>query len=110
MASSASRTCFAFRSLCHQGSVIGGYGSVKTATLVIPSFLHEEITLHAISPRLAMRIFCILGIPCASVGKGGRFSSWPVFSVISASLGSLLGLSFIRDEGDDSGMTRAIRD
>lgn len=43
--------------------VEGMYGSVNTATDDIPSFLHEEITRQAISPRLAMRILVILGRP-----------------------------------------------
>jgi hypothetical protein len=52
-----------------------GYGSVNTATLVIPSFLHEEMTRHAISPRFAINTFVILGIPELSVGSGGIFST-----------------------------------
>ena len=52
---------------------------MKTAILVIPSFLHEEMTRHAISPRFAINTFVILGIPELSVGSGGIFSTWPVF-------------------------------
>jgi hypothetical protein len=61
------------------GSGGGGYGSVKTATLVIPSFLHEAMTRHAISPRFAINTLVILGMPQLSVGSGGIFNSWPVF-------------------------------
>ena len=58
------------------------YGSVNTATLVIPSFLHEEMTRHAISPRFAINTLLILGIPELFVGRGGIFSSWPVLGDI----------------------------
>lgn len=52
---------------------------MKTATLVIPSFLHEEMTRHAISPRFAINTLVILGMPEPSVGSGGIFNKWPVF-------------------------------
>lgn len=57
----------------------GEYGSVKTATDVIPNFLHESITRQAISPRLAIKIFVITGFPEESVGNGGKFNIRPVF-------------------------------
>jgi hypothetical protein len=55
------------------------YGSVKTATVVIPSFLHEAITRHAISPRFAIKTRVIFGLPLSLVGRGGIFRSFPVF-------------------------------
>jgi hypothetical protein len=57
---------------------------VKTATLVIPSFLHEEITRQAISPLFAMRTLVTFGLPSESISNGGKFNSWPVFSAISS--------------------------
>jgi hypothetical protein len=55
---------------------------VKTATEVIPSFLHESMTRHAISPLFAMRIFVMRGRPLASAGSGGKCSTFPVFSSV----------------------------
>src|SRR5208337_2537822 len=46
MASSAKRTCSELRS-----------ASLYTATVLMPSSLHAQMTRRAISPRLAMRIF-----------------------------------------------------
>ena len=60
-----------------------GYGSVKTATEEIPSFLHEAMTRQAISPRFAINTLFILGRPPLSVGSGGICSSCPVFLNIS---------------------------
>ena len=62
---------------------------MKTATAVIPSFLHEAITRHAISPRFAMRIFVIFGFPWESVGKGGRFNAFPVFCTVISTFSCL---------------------
>jgi hypothetical protein len=74
--------------------VKGRYGSVKTATLVIPSFLQEWITRQAISPRFAINTFVILGRPVVSVGSGGKFNAFPVFNVVI--LNSLLAQKSLR--------------
>ena len=55
---------------------------MKTATLVIPSFLQDWITRQAISPRFAINTFVILGNPVVSVGSGGKFKAFPVFNVV----------------------------
>jgi hypothetical protein len=55
------------------------YASVNTATDLIPSNLHEEITRQAISARFATRTFRITGHPSLLVGNAGMFSAERMF-------------------------------
>jgi hypothetical protein len=68
------------------------------ATAVIPSFLHEAMTRHAISPRFATRTLVIFGFPWESVGNGGKFNKFPVFCTVMLNVFSSPTCSSTGDE------------
>ena len=60
---------------------------MKIAIEVIPSFLHVAIILHAISPRFAIKILLIAGLPKLSFSWSnvviGSFSASVIASIFT---------------------------